>query len=109
MEQMYFTAKQPKLVVTKLNNGMTDVRILTNEEIVDISSGEEGETVGKMYKYDGNAFRTVYDLSEEEVSADVDKYSAYSTDEEPTLAELRSNQEAIDAYTLQLIEEGMLA
>lgn len=109
MEQMFFTAKQPEVVATKLDNGMTDIRVLTNEAIVEVSNGGDGELTEKMYRYDGNAFRTVYDLTEEEVSADIDKYSVYSTDGEPTLAELKSNQEAIDAYTLQLIEEGMLA
>ena len=61
-----------------------------------------------MYQYDGNQFRTVYEISEEDVLADMDKYLNYSSDDEPTLEQLQHDHALIDSFTLELMEGGLL-
>lgn len=39
----------------------------------------------------------------------MEKYLNYSSEGEPTLEQLKREQDAIDAYTLQLIEEGVIS
>ena len=105
---MLFTLPQDKVRVVPLPNGMYDVTVLDNEELVDVPSGENGEISAKMYQYDGNQFRTVYELTEEEVLSDLEKYLNYETSEEPTPEQLAHDNELIDSYTLELMEEGIL-
>lgn len=61
-----------------------------------------------MYQYDGNRFRTVYDLTEEEVKADMEKYLDYIPDDEPTMEQLKHDNDLIDSFTMDLIEGGIL-
>ena len=108
MVRMLFTLPQNKARVVALPNGMYDVTVLDNEELVDVPSGENGEISAKMYQYDGNQFRTVYDLTEEEILTDLEKYLNYETSEEPTPEQLAHDNGLIDGYTLELMEEGIL-
>lgn len=64
--------------------------------------------VNTAYQYDGNQFRTVYELTEDEVLADLDKYLNYDSDGEPTLEQLSHDHELIDSFTLELMEGGLL-
>lgn len=108
MVRMLFTFPQEKVKIVALPNGMYDVTVLDNEELVDVPSGENGEISAKMYQYDGNQFRTVYELTEEEVLDDLEKYLNYETSGEPTPEQLAHDNELIDGYTLELMEEGIL-
>ena len=105
---MLFTLPQDKVRIVPLPNGMYDVTVLDKEEQVEIPPAEEGEIAVTMYQYDGNQFRTVYELTEEEILADLEKYLNYETSEEPTLEQLAHDNELIDGYTLELMEEGIL-
>ena len=64
MVKMLFTLPQDKVRIVPLPNGMYDVTVLDKEEQVEIQPAEEGEIAVTMYKYDGNQFRTVYELTE---------------------------------------------
>ena len=108
MVRMLFTLPQEKVKIVALPNGMYDVTVLDNEELVDVPSGENGEISVLMYQYDGNQFRTVYELTEEEILADLEKYLNYETSEEPTLEQIEHDNDLIDSYTLELMEEGIL-
>ncbi|MDO4275867.1 MAG: hypothetical protein Q4D16_19545 [Eubacteriales bacterium] len=61
-----------------------------------------------LYQYDGNQFRTVYELTEEEILADLDKYLNYDSAGEPTLEQLAHDHQLIDSFTLELMEGGLL-
>lgn len=108
MIKMLFTLPQDKVRVVPLPNGMYDVTVLDKEEQVEIPPAEEGEIAVTMYQYDGNQFRTVYELTEEEVLSDLEKYLNYETSEEPTPERLAHDNGLIDGYTLELMEEGIL-
>ena len=108
MIKTLFTLPQDKVRIVPLPNGMYDVTVLDNEELIDVPSGENGEISAKMYQYDGNQFRTVYELAEEEILADLEKYLNYETSEEPTLEQIEHDNDLIDSYTLELMEEGIL-
>lgn len=108
MIKMLFTLPQDKISVTPLPNGMYDVTVLDKEEQVEIPPAEEGEIAVTMYQYDGNQFRTVYELTEEEILDDLEKYLNYETSEEPTLEQIEHDNDLIDSYTLELMEEGIL-
>lgn len=108
MIKMLFTLPQDKVRVVPLPNGMYDVTVLDKEEQVEIPPAEEGEIAVTMYQYDGNQFRTVYELTEEEILADLEKYLKYETSGEPTPEQLAHDNELIDSYTLELMEEGIL-
>ena len=60
---MLFTLPQDKVRIVPLPNGMYDVTVLNKEEQVEIPPAEEGEIAVTMYQYDGNQFRTVYELT----------------------------------------------
>lgn len=68
----------------------------------------EEPDVNTVYQYDGNQFRTVYDLTEEEILADLDKYLNYDSSKEPTLEQIAHDHELIDSFTLELMEGGLL-
>lgn len=107
MEKMYFTQSQPDVRVVKLPNGKRDVTVLANEQIVTME-GEESGTPSDMYQYDGNIFRTVYELTEDEVREEKEKYLNYDPSGEPTQEQLQHERDLIDNYTLQLITEGVI-
>ena len=102
MVRMLFTLPQNKARVVALPNGMYDVTVLDNEELVDVPSGEDGEMSAKIYQYDGNQFRTVYELSEDEILSDITKWLNYKTDEEPTLEQLAHDNNIIEKYRSEI-------
>lgn len=110
MEKMLFTSPQPEVTIRILPDGKRDVTVLAEEEEVkeNREGNPEGTTEGTTYQYTGNQFRTVYGLTEEDVLADKEKYLNYTTEEEPTLEQLRHDNEIIDSYTLELLEGGLL-
>ena len=65
-------------------------------------------TTETMYEYDGNIFRT-FKLTAEEIMREPEKYLDYEGDTEPTEEMTRYANEMIDAYTEQLILEGVIA
>ena len=113
MRKMLFDSSQNPVSIVSLDNGMWDVIVLDGEEMVTMESltelPEEGVPKKKvMFQYDGNIFRTVYKLTEEEILADMPKWLNYSTDDEPTVEQLKHDNEIIDQLTMELIEGGIL-
>lgn len=108
MAKMLFTSQQSNVLVIPLPNGKTDVTVLTNETKVVIKNEDDNSST-IQFQYDGNQFRTVYPITEEDVKSNIEKYLNYSSEGEPTLEQLKREQDAIDAYTLQLIEEGVIS
>lgn len=108
MEKMLFSSKHPLVSVQKLPNGKTDVLVLENERLEDVISETDGDTLSQQYVYDGNAFRTVYEITEDEVKENKEVYLNYDASSEPTLEQLNHDRELIDNYTLQMMEEGLL-
>lgn len=102
MVRMLFTLPQNKARVVALPNGMYDVTVLDNEELVDVPSGENGEISAKMYQYDGNQFRTVYELSEDEILSDITKWLNYDSSGEPTLEEIEHDNSIIAEYQAEI-------
>jgi hypothetical protein len=82
-----------------------DVVICTDEQKITIDDPENGSET--MYEYDGNIFRT-FKLTQEEIIQAPEQYLDYEGDTEPSEEMTRYATEMIDAYTLQLIEEGVL-
>lgn len=110
MEKMLFTSPQPEVTIRILPDGKRDVTVLAEEEEVkeNQAGNPEGTTEVTTYQYTGNQFRTVYGLTEEDILADKEKYLNYTAEEEPTLEQLRHDNEIIDSYTLELLEGGLL-
>lgn len=108
MVKMLFTSQQPAVSIAVLPNGMRDVTVLSGEEFVVIEPLEEGQLSESMFCYAGNQFRTVYELTENEILENMEKYLNYTTENEPALEQFRREQEIIDNYTLELIEGGLL-
>lgn len=130
MKKMLFTSPQPEVTIRILPDGKRDVTVLADEEILGENQEELQEEIpteepkgedqaeetleepqpkeSTTYQYTGNQFRTVYDLTEEDVLANKEKYLDYTTKEEPTLEQLRHDNEIIDSYTLELLEGGLL-
>lgn len=99
----------PEVAIYGLGNGKRDVVILVNETEIRENDSAGMETEEKtVYEYDGNIFRTCKGISEEEILADIDYYLDYEGDTEPTQEMIDYANEMIDAYTMQLIEEGTL-
>jgi hypothetical protein len=105
--KMVFDEQQSNVNIVELPNGMYDVTVLENETII-TRHDEQSDTIYQGYEYDGNKFRTVYKLSEEDINADVEKYLNYSSEGEPSLKQLKHDEDVIDAFTLQLMEEGVI-
>ena len=105
MEKMRFTLPQLSASFYPIEKGM-DVVICVNQEEIEVENPEGGSE--KMYEYDGNIFRT-YKLTQEEIIQSPEDYLDYEGDVEPSEEMTRYAIEMIDAYTLQLIEEGVLA
>lgn len=105
MEKMRFTLPQLSAAFYPLEKEM-DVVICTDEQKVTVDSPENGSEI--MYEYNGNIFRT-FKLTQEEIIQAPEQYLDYEGDTEPSEEMTRYATEMIDAYTLQLIEEGVLA
>ena len=60
------------------------------------------------YEYDGNIFRTYKEITEDVIRSDLDYYLNYNGDEKPTDEMVEYANNAVDEYTLQLMEEGVI-
>lgn len=107
MEVMVFDTKQPDVSVVILPDGKRDITILTDEKEITIT-GTDGSQYYTAYEYYGNQFRTVYELNESDIREDLKKYLNYDSSEEPTQEQILHDNEVIDSYTMQLMEEGLL-
>ena len=107
MEVMVFDTKQPDVSVVILPDGKRDITILTDEKEITIT-GTDGSQDYKAYEYSGNQFRTVYELEESDIREDMEKYLNYDSSKEPTQEQILHDNEVIDSYTMQLMEDGLL-
>ena len=106
---MRFSEKQNDITITTPENGVTDVIILTNETVVtEKNEQSESEEDVIFYEYDGNIFRTYKAITEDDIRADLDYYLNYDGDEKPTDEMVEYANKAVDEYTLQLMEEGVI-
>ena len=109
MKKMRFSEKQKDVTITTPEDGVTDVIILTNEtEVTEKNEHSESEEEVTYYEYDGNIFRTYKTITEDDVRSDLDYYLNYDGDEKPTDEMLEYANKAVDEYTLQLMEEGVI-
>ena len=104
---MRFSEKQNDINITMPEDGVTDVIILANETVVTEKDEQSGNDV-TSYEYDGNIFRTYKDITEDIIRADMDYYLNYEGDEKPTDEMVEYANKAIDEYTMNLIEEGVI-
>ena len=102
MVRMLFTLPQNKARVVALPNGMYDVTVLDNEELVDVPSGENGEISVLMYQYNGNQFRTVKNVTEEEILQNIEEWLNYDASNEPTLEQIKHDEDVLSAYRTQI-------
>ena len=107
MKKMRFSEKQNDVAITTPEDGVTDVIILTNETVV-TEKDEQSDNDITSYEYDGNIFRTYKEITEEDIRADMDYYLNYGGDESPTDEMIEYANKAIDEYTMNLIEEGVI-
>ena len=107
MKKMRFSERQNDITITTPENGVTDVIILTNETVVTEKDEQSGNDI-TSYEYDGNIFRTYKEITEEDIRADMDYYLNYEGDEKPTDEMVEYSNKAIDEYTMNLIEEGVI-
>ena len=107
MKKMRFSKKQNDVTITTPENGVTDVIILTNETVVTEKDEQYGNDI-TSYDYDGNIFRTYKDIEEDIIRADMGYYLNYEGDEKPTDEMVEYANKAIDEYTMNLIEEGVI-
>lgn len=109
MKKMRFSEKQKDITITTPEDGVTDVIILQNETVVteknEMSESDEDVT---SYEYDGNIFRTYKEITEDMIRADLDYYLNYDGDEKPTDEMVEYANNAVDEYTLKLMEEGVI-
>ena len=109
MKKMRFSEKQNDVTITIPEDGVMDVIILTNEtEITEKNEQLESEEEVTSYEYDGNIFRTYKAITEDDIRADLDYYLNYDGDEKPTDEMVEYANKAVDEYTLQLMEEGVI-
>ena len=109
MKKMRFSEKQNDITITTPENGVTDVIILTNETVMtEKNEQSESEEDVIFYEYDGNIFRTYKAITEDDIRADLDYYLNYDGDEKPTDEMVEYANKAVDEYTLQLMEEGVI-
>ncbi len=109
MKKMRFSEKQKDITITTPENGVTDVIILTNEKVVtEKNEQSESEEDVTYYEYDGNIFRTYKEITEDMIRADLEYYLNYDGDEKPTDEMVEYANKAVDEYTLQLMEEGVI-
>lgn len=102
MVRMLFTLPQDKVKIVALPDGKYDVTVLDNEELTELQSGEPEEMSVQMYQYDGNQFRTIYELTEEEILADMEKWLNYDSSDEPTLEEMQHGVKMLSSFQDQL-------
>lgn len=102
MVRMLFTLPQNKVHIVALPNGMYDVTVLDNEELVDVPSGEDGEISVLMYQYNGNQFRTVKNVTEEEILQNIEEWLNYDASNEPTLEQIQHDEDVLSAYRTQI-------
>lgn len=102
MVRMLFTLPQDKVKIVALPDGKYDVTVLDNEELTELQSGEPEEMSVQMYQYDGNQFRTVYELTEEEILSDIEKWLNYDSSGEPTLEEIEHDNSIIAEYQAEI-------
>ena len=107
MKKMRFSEKQKDITITTPEDVVTDVIILTNETVV-TEKDEQSDNDITSYEYDGNIFRTYKEITEEDIRADMDYYLNYGGDESPTDEMIEYANKAIDEYTMNLIEEGVI-
>ena len=109
MKKMRFSEKQKDITITTPEDGVTDVIILQNETVVteknEMSESDEDVT---SYEYDGNIFRTYKEITEDDVRSNMEYYLNYEGDEKPTDEMVEYANKAVDEYTLQLMEEGVI-
>ena len=109
MKKMRFSEKQNDVTITTPEDGVTDVIILQNEtEIVEKNEQAETDEEVTFYEYDGNIFRTYKEITEDEIRSDLDYYLNYDGDEKPSDEMVDYANKAIDEYTIQLMEEGVI-
>ena len=109
MKKMRFSEKQKDITITTPEDVVTDVIILTNETIVtEKNEQSESEEEVTSYEYDGNIFRTYKEITEDMIRADLEYYLNYDGDEKPTDEMVEYANKAVDKYTLQLMEEGVI-
>ena len=109
MKKMRFSEKQNDVTITNPDGGVTDVIILTNETTVtEKNEQSESEEDVTSYEYDGNIFRTYNEITEDMIRADLEYYLNYDGDEKPTDEMVEYANKAVDEYTLQLMEEGVI-
>ena len=109
MKKMRFSEKQNDINITMLEDGVTDVIILTNETIVtEKNEQSESEEDVTSYEYDGNIFRTYNEITEDMIRTDLEYYLNYDGDEKPTDEMVEYANKAVDEYTAMLIEEGIV-
>ena len=109
MKKMRFSEKQNDITITTPEDGVTDVIILTNEtEVTEKNEQSESEEEVTYYEYDGNIFRTYKTITEDDVRSNMEYYLNYEGDEKPTNEMVEYANKAVDEYTLQLMEEGVI-
>ena len=109
MKKMRFSEKQNDVTIVTPEDGVTDVIILTNETIVtEKNEQSESEEEVTSYEYDGNIFRTYKEITEDMIRADLEYYLNYNGYEKPTDEMVEYANKAVDEYTLQLMEEGVI-
>ena len=107
MKKMKFSERQKDVTIAMPEDGVTDVIILQNETEVTEKDEQSGEDV-MSYEYDGNIFRTYKTVTEDDIRADLDYYLNYDGDEKPTDEMVEYANNAVDEYTLKLMEEGVI-
>ena len=107
MKKMRFSEKQNDVTITTPEDGVTDVIILTNETVVTEKDEQSGNDI-TSYDYDGNIFRTYKNITEDIIRADMEYYLNYEGDEKHTDEMIEYVNKAIDEYTMNLIEEGVI-
>lgn len=105
MQTMRFNLPQLEVSTYPLEKGM-DVIICQNERKVTVENQEKKSE--EMYEYDGNIFRT-FKHTQEEILQNPSEYLDYTGDEEPTAEMTEYANTMIDAYTEQLIMEGVIS
>ena len=109
MKKMRFSEQQNDVIITTPEDCITDVIILTNETVVtEKNEQSESEEDVTSYEYDGNIFRTYKEITEDVIRSDLDYYLNYDGDEKPTDEMVEYANKAVDEYTLQLMEEGVI-
>ena len=109
MKKMRFSEKQNDVAITTPEDGVTDVIILQNETVVtEKNEQSESDEDVTSYEYDGNICRTYKEITEDMIRADLEYYLNYDGDEKPTDEMVEYANNAVDEYTLKLMEEGVI-